>query len=226
MSLKLVIFAMLFPVLSVAGEKKTIVHSVSKNDMLLLREVDRRYQKDHGIHMKLKKTITLGMLGSTKKSEGEVWLDKGQMRLEIHKPEVSKIVAGKKYLWIESPPPEGFDGVKTQVMRASLSSDQAKSQGLIQLLTNGGVLKYFRISGIQKEKGSTTFFLQPDSQSIEFKRAQLKVNLASKEIELLRYWDQMDNETLFEFSKSEFNKKLSNSLFSYKPPKGAEVITY
>ena len=88
---------MLFPVLSVAGEKKTIVHSVSKNDMLLLREVDRRYQKDHGIHMKLKKTITLGMLGSTKKSEGEVWLDKGQMRLEIHKPEVSKIVAGKKY---------------------------------------------------------------------------------------------------------------------------------
>lgn len=226
MAQRLVLMALIFPFFSLANEKKTLVHSVSKAEMLLLRRVDQRYQKEHGIHITLKKTITLGMLGTTKESEGEVWLNKGQMRLEIHKPDPSQIVAGDKFLWIESPPPPGFDGAKTQVLRASLNSDQAKSQGLIQLLTKGGVLKYFRVSGVQRGDGNITFFLQPDKQSIEFKRVQIKVKIATKEILTLRYWDQVDNETTFDFVTSEFNKRLDKKLFTYKPPKGAEVITY
>ncbi len=205
---------------------KTIVHSVSKPQMLLLRQVDQKYQKKHGIHLRLKKTITLAMLGSQKSSEGEIWLNDGQMRLEIHKPEASKIVAGKKYLWIESAPPEGFEKAKVQVLRASLKSEQAKSQGLIQLLTRGGVLRYFRVSGVQEKPGQITFFLQPDKQSLEFKRAQLVVTTQDKTIHQLRYWDQMDNETVYEFSKSDFNQKLDANLFAYKPPKDAELIVY
>ena len=87
------------------AKDKTIVHSVSKQDMLLLRNVDQKYQKNHGIHLTLKKTIILGMLGTEKTSEGEIWLNDGKMRLQIHKPEASQIVADKKYLWIESAPP-------------------------------------------------------------------------------------------------------------------------
>ena len=194
--------------------------------MLLLRKVDQKYQNQHGIHLTLKKTITLGMLGSTKSSEGEVWLNKGMMRLEIHKPEASKIIADKKYLWIESPPPEGFEKSKVQVMRASLNSKQAKSQGLIQLLTRGGVLKYFRVAGIQKAEKQVTFFLQPDKQSIEFKRAQIVVNKSTQTIEKLRYWDQMDNETNYQFTQSKFDQKLKKKRFAYKPPKDAELIIY
>ncbi len=208
------------------GKEKTIVHSVSSKDMLLLREVDKKYQKQHGIHLKLKKTITLEMLGSTKESQGEVWLENGKMKLVINEPQPSKVVAGKQFLWIESSPPEDFEGAKVQVLRASLNSKQAKSQGLIQLLTQGGVLKYFRVSGIQKENERVRFFLQPDTQSVEFKRAQIDIDKNKKEILTLRYWDQMDNETTFDFSRSEFNKKLSADTFKYEPPQNAEVINY
>lgn len=208
------------------SKDKTIVHSISKKDMLLLRKVDQKYQKNHGIHLILEKEITLGMLGSTKKSEGEIWLNDGQMRLEIHKPEISKIIADKKYLWIESTPPEEFEGSKIQVLRASLKSKQARSQGLIQLLTQGGVLKYFRVSGIQKGKGQTTFFLQPDKQSVEFKRAQIVVSSKGLKIEKLKYWDQLDNETTYTFKNTEFNKKIDKDKFAYKPPKDAELIVY
>jgi len=216
----------LIAVQSEAKTKKTIVHSVSKQEMLLLRRVDQKYQKSHGIHLGFNKTIVSEMMGSRSESEGEIWLNKGKMRLEIHKPEASKIIAGKSYLWIESAPPKGFEEAKTQVMRASLNSKQAKSQGLLQLLTQGGVLKYFRVSGIQREKNKVTFFLQPDKQSVEFKRAQIQVVPSSKEISQLRYWDQMDNETVYVFNKSEFNKKLEKKLFDYKPPKDSELITY
>ena len=209
-----------------AKSKKTIVRSVSKKEMLILRKVDKKYQKEHGIHLNLNKTITLAMLGSTKNSQGEIWLNKGKMRLEIHKPEASKIIADKEFLWIESAAPEGFKDVKTQVMKASLKSKQAKSQGLIQLLTQGGVLKYFRVSGVQKDGDKIIYFLQPDKQSVEFKRAQIVVDTKKVEILSLKYWDQMDNETNYEFTKSVFNKKLDEKVFSYTPPKDASVIVY
>lgn len=194
--------------------------------MLLLRKVDQKYQKNHGIHLTLEKEIVLGMLGSTKKSNGEIWLNDGQMRLEIHQPEASKIIADKKHLWIESSPPDDFENSKIQVLRASLHSKQARSQGLIQLLTQGGVLKYFRVSGIQKSGDEVTFFLQPDQQSVEFKRAQIVVDRSAQTIKQLKYWDQLDNETTYMFIKSQFGLKLDKSKFAYKPPKDAELIVY
>lgn len=222
----LTLFSLFLGVLPSSAKEKTIVHSVSKQDMLLLRKVDQKYQKNHGIHLTMEKEITLGMLGSKKTSEGEIWLNQGQMRLEIHKPEASKIIADKQYLWIESAPPEEFEGSKVQVLRASLQSKQARSQGLIQLLTRGGVLKYFRVSGIQKGEGVVTYFLQPDQQSVEFKRAQIVVTKKGLEISQLKYWDQLDNETTYTFKKSEFNKKIDKDKFAYKPPKNAELIVY
>lgn len=207
---------------------KIIVHTVSKQDMLLLKRVDQKYKNNHGIHLQLKKTITLSMLGSSKNSEGEVWINKGQLRLQINKPEPSKIIAGKKYLWIESQAPEGFGEAssKLQVVQTTLDSKKAQSQALIQLLANGGILKFFRVSGIQKANGRVTYFLQPDKQSVEFKRAQIVVNPKSLVIEKLKYWDQVDNETTYSFSDAHFNKKIDPKLFSYKPPKDAELIVY
>ena len=209
-----------------AEEDKTIVRSVTTAQMKFLRAVDNKYQKKHGIHIKLKKLITLGVLGSSKESTGEAWLDNGKMRLEIQKPEPSKIIADKQFLWIESPPPKDFKDGKTQVLRASLNSDRAKNQGLIQLLTRGGVLKYFKVSGIQSDEKTITYFLQPDKQALEFKRAQIVITTDKKEIKELRYWDQMDNETTFTFLDTTFDQKLPKDLFNYNPPKDAEVITY
>ena len=211
---------------SLASSKKVIVRAASKQEMILLREVDQKYQKKHGIHLTLRKTVVLGILGTSKKSEGEIWLDQGKMRLEIHRPEASKIVADKSFLWIESPAPEGFKDAKVQVLKASLKSKQAKTQGLLQLLTQGGVLKYFRVSGVQHEDKRVVFFLQPNKQSSQFKRAQIKVVARAKEIVQLRYWDAMDNETIYDFTKSEFNKSLESKIFSYRPPQNAKVTIY
>ncbi len=187
---------------------KTLVQSIGKTEMILLKRVDKKYQKEHGIHLKLKKTVKIGLLGSSRISEGEAWLNQGLMRLEIQKPEVSKMISTSKFFWIENPAPEGFKDMKTQVMKAELNTERAKSQGLIQLLTQGGVLKYFRVSGVQKAKDMLIYFLQPNNQALEFKRAQILVSPKTKTIEELKYWDQMDNETTYSFTSSVFNQKL------------------
>jgi len=211
---------------SAETKPKTLVQSIGKAEMSLLKMVDRKYQKEHGIHLKLKKTVKIGLLGSSRESEGEAWLNQGLMRLEIQKPEVSKMISTAKYFWIENAPPEGFKDIKTQVMKAELNTERAKSQGLIQLLTKGGVLKYFRVSGVQKAKDTLIYFLQPHNQALEFKRAQILVSPKTKTIEELKYWDQMDNETTYSFTASVFNQKLDPKKFEYTPPADAEIITY
>ena len=205
------------------SQAKTIVSSVTKSQMLLLRQVDQKYQKQHGIHIEFKKSILLGILGTKKSSEGELWLSDGQMRLDIKKPESSRVVAGLEFLWIESPV---LDGERPQVLKTTLNSKKAQSQALIQLLTRGGVFKHFRVTGVKIDGKRLNYFLQPDQSSVEFKRAQIQVDPQSRELLTLKYWDQMDNETTYTFIKTEFDQKLDKKIFAYKPPENAELVVF
>jgi chaperone LolA len=199
--------------------QKTVVHSVNKKQMALLKSIDQKYQAQHGVNLQFKKTVLLEILGTKKSSEGELWLNQGLLRLEIKKPEVSRVVVDKDFLWIESP---SIEDSKPQVLRTSLNSKQAQSQALVHLLTQGGLLKHFRVTGVRTSPKELVYFLQPDQSSVEFKRAQINIDPKTQVISSLRYWDQMDNETIYEFTRSEFNKKLDQRLFVYRPPQGVE----
>jgi len=219
------IFLFLIPFILASSEPVSI-RPVNDGDISFLNKVDHKYQENHGIHIKFKKTVHLAALGSQRQSEGEIWVDKGKMRLEVHRPEPSKIIADSHFLWIENPPPKDFKGAKTQVFKASLKSKRAKTQGLLQILIQGGVLNYFRVSGVQTGEKQMTYFLQPNNQSIEFKRARIRIKIMEEEISQIRYWDQMDNETTFDFLIIEFNRKIEKTFFEYKPPADAEIMTY
>ena len=219
----LLLFFLIFQVL--AQPSVASMGPIDPKSLSLLQRVDRKYQQEHGIYFRLKKTIHLAVLGNQRQSQGEAWLHQAKMRLEIHKPQPSKIIATENFLWIENPPPPDFKEARTQVFKVSMKSRQARSQGLVQLLAHGGVLKYFNVSGVRTEKEKVTYFLQPKNQSTEFKRAQLQVNIRKEEISQLRYWDQVGNETIFDFLKTEFNKKMDKKLFEYTPPEGSRVMT-
>ena len=220
------IILILVPRIAPASSEQIPIRPMNEGDRLFLNKVDRKYQENHGIHLKFKKTIELTALGSQRQSEGEIWIDKGKMKLEIHRPEPSKIIADSRFLWVENPPPKDFKGAKTQVFKASLNSKRAKTQGLLQMLIQGGVLKYFRVSGVQAGEKQMSYFLQPNNQSVEFKRARIQIKVMEEEISQIRYWDQMDNETTFEFLVVKFNQKIEKTFFDYEPPADAEVMVY
>ena len=224
--LRFFFFMSLFYALAIPLQAKTIVSPSSQEDLAFLGQLDKKYQKNSGIHIKLKKTVESGILGTSKTSEGEVWIGQGKMRLHIIKPEASKIVADGTSLWIESPAPSDFKGSQTQVLKLCLSSKQVKSQGLFQILTKGGVLKHFQVSGVQKSKEQITYFLQPNKTFLEFKRVNIVVNRQSSEIKTLKYWDQMDNQTLYSLIETQFNQNFKKTLFAYTPPKGSKWIPY
>ncbi|MBY0314130.1 MAG: outer membrane lipoprotein carrier protein LolA [Bdellovibrionales bacterium] len=194
-----------------------------------LKEVDAKYQKSKSIIMDVQKTDRIAALEQTKSAAGKIWIRKGKFRLELETKDESKdkstIVADGQHLWMVTPPPKEFKGAKTQVVKVPMNTDRARQQGLLQLLTEGGVLKYFKVTGTSVERGRVTYFLSPDKKSVEFRRAQVVIDTEAKKILSLKYWDSLDNETNYEFSKVSFNGSVADSLLKYSPPKDADVIT-
>lgn len=203
--------------------------TMKPEQVALLKEVDEKYQKATSIEMVTSKTDLIAALDRKKESEGHLWVKKGKLRLELQTKDESKdqslIIADGKYLWMVTPPPKEFKGAKTQVVKVPLNTKRARSQGLLQMLMEGGVVKYFKLAGVQESQGKTIFFLQPDKKSVEFRRAQLIVDPQQKVIATLKYWDSLDNETNYNFSEVHFGEKMDEKKFKYTPPKDADIIT-
>lgn len=209
--------------------EKPVINPENLDQVDSLKEVDLKYQKAKSISMDVVKTDKIAALEQTKSLSGHLWLKKGKFRLELETKDASKdkslIVADSTHLWMVTPPPKEFKGAKTQVVKVPMNTDRARSQGLLQLLTEGGVLKYFKVTGTSAERDRITYFLSPDKKSVEFRRAQVVIDTEKKQIMSLKYWDSLDNETQYEFSKISFGASVADHLLKYSPPKDADVIT-
>ena len=191
-----------------------------------LKELDKRYQNAKSITMTVEKNLVMGLLGKEKKSKGTLVLSKGKMRLEITEPTKSIVVIDGKTLWVADYPPEEFKNAAVQVLKGSVSAKKGANQSFVGLLTRGGLLKEFQVTGTQKEaSGANVYFLTPKAQSSEFKRAQLVVSADGKTIAELRYWDERDNATKMTFSDIKFDAPVSNKTFEFTPPQNADITT-
>lgn len=212
---------------SSAAEKIPVVKT---EQLVLLKTIDEKYQKADSVKMNVTKTDKVAALEQTREFEGTLLLKKGKFRLDVKTKDKNKdeslVVADGKTIWFVTPPPKEFKGAKVQVVKAPMNTDRARSQGLLQMLTEGGVLKYFTVTGAIEDDKKITYYLQPDKTSVEFRRAQLSVDKDKKTLSMLKYWDSMDNETEYGFTSVEFDKKIDKKLLSYTPPKNADVVDY
>jgi outer membrane lipoprotein-sorting protein len=206
------------------------ITSASTEQMALLKETDKRYQDAKAVTMSVDKVDKLSALDQTRVFGGTLYMKRGKFRLELESKDKNKdtsmIIADGTTLWFVTPPPKEFKDAKTQVVEGSLKDKRAKAQGLLQMLTEGGVVKYFKVNGVNDSTDNVTYYLQPNSSSVEFRRAQVAVHKKDKIIASLKYWDSMDNETTYTFSKVDFEKTVKDELLSYKPPKSADVVNY
>lgn len=207
--------------------KSVGVTQAESADVDLIKSIDHSYQKAKTISMDLKKLIKVELLDKTSKSSGKVLFSKGRMRMEMESPDKGLVVIDKKHIWVVNYPSEEFKNSALQIIEADVSTKKGRSQNFLGLLTQGGILKYFNVSGVQKNSDEErVFFLQPNQATVEFKRAQIFVNPKTKFITGLKYWDELDNETAYEFSNVKFNKNLEEKNFVYHPPKNADVTHF
>jgi outer membrane lipoprotein-sorting protein len=206
------------------------IASAKTEQTKLIEEIDKKYQNAEAITMSVGKTDKMAALDQTREFAGTLIMKKGKFRLELQTKDKNKdtslVVADGNNFWLVTPPPKEFQDAKTQVFKASMSDKRAKAQGLLQILTQGGVLKYFKVTGVSVDGDKVTYFLQPSSKGMEMRRLQVVADKQNKVIDSLKYWDTMDNETYYQFTNIDFEKSIRDELLSYKPPKDADVMNY
>lgn len=199
--------------------------SLKPADLKKLRSVVVKYQTSQSATMDVEKKLILGLLNEKRDSKGRLFVSMGRMRMELEGSEKTLLIVNLKKLWAVTYPPAEFKDAALQVITGAVDSKKGQTHAMIGLLAQGGLLKFFQPTGMQKkETGEALYFLQPVKAQTDFKRMQLTLSKDGKSIAELRYWDERDNESHFSFSNVEFGKKLDDKLFIFTPPANADVM--
>lgn len=189
----------------------------------------KKYQTAPAVKIELSKTVTLSLLDETKTSEGELYFSKGKMRLEIQKPEETTIVLGEQFLWVAIPTPKELGG-KMQITKIKSKGSSAQSKvPLVALLSTTSAWDAMKIIKETKTKeGHLRFDLVPQKPDIfgEITSVTIEIKKSSKQLMTLVYKDELDNETKYNFRNTNFKAKVAKEMFSYVPPKNAEITEY
>lgn len=200
------------------------------SDVELLKKVDAKYLAAKTITMDVNKTDKLAALEQTKNSEGTLKMKKGRFRLELESSDAQKdksiVIADGKNLWYVTPPLKDVKNSKTQVAKTVLVDKKTKPSALLKILTEGGVFRFFDVTKSVEQDEMVIYFLAPNKQNKELQKAQILVNKEKQVIAQMKYWDAMENETIYQFTNVEFDKTIKEELFNYTPPKDAQISQY
>lgn len=212
----------------------------SKEQLGLLEGYQKRMVSNGQVRAKVSKTTLIGLLGTEKKSDGQILLSKGKVRLDLkiaESKERNLLIVGEKMFWAVTYPPSSLKDAAIQVILGPVKSKKSGSQGFLTLLGKDGFLKSFTVTGVTlADDGEIRYYLQPKQDWVEAKRALLslvpkKTGVAKMDdptqwsLGEMKIWDFQDNETSFRLRDVFIEKNPpAKKEFEFSPPKNADVM--
>jgi len=178
-------------------------------------ELDAFLKHTHSMqsHFQQKLLDADGML--LQKSAGEFYLKKpGKFVWDYVLPYPQKIISNGTKIWL-------YDSELEQVTIKPYS--QVLSGAPVILLgKNGSLVKQFDSEEMPSKDGIDWVKLTPRSQEKEFN--EIQAGLKNGKLILMRLKDAFSQTTILEFEDPQYNVKLDDKRFEFKPPAGADVV--
>lgn len=183
-------------------------------------------RKSAGITVALKKKTVNTLLDKEKTSEGRLHYWQGKLRVETESPEESILVMDGKTLWLAQTLPADMGG-KVLVSKTQAKTLKKSSTLFAALLGNGKPLKEFKLKDRREtDKKVHLEFVPKNEDESEIQKLDLWINGPDQRLVQITYWDDKENEVTFELGDIEKIKGDKTKLFSYKPPKDAEITEF
>ena len=187
-------------------------------------EIVARVQEQYEVHEDFKANFIqesfVKSLGKKQSAEGMVYFKKpGKMRWNYQKPTKQEMVSDGKSLWNYRP--DDRQVVVSPVTNAFQS--RVPSSFLAGL---GNLQQDFQARWAKEPSSKENYFLEltPQEAQGSLEKLFLLVDRESFKILQAKIQDVMGNVTQMSFSKIQFDNRLPDSLFTFTPPKGVEVI--
>jgi len=188
----------------------------------VVQKIQDTYEQTGQVKARFTQALTLKAMQKTHLEEGTFYFKKPKrMRWVYTKPAAKELVINSEKAWLYVP----ADNVAYVQDAESLF----KSTVSVRFLAGIGKLKDdFRISFAGDKKvdkaGNYLLDLVPVKPEEGGKKLQVAVNRQSFQIVKVILFDPYGNVTTLSFSGLELNKDLPDSLFTFKPPAGVDVM--
>jgi outer membrane lipoprotein carrier protein len=187
----------------------------------VLGKIQEQYEKHADFKADFGQEALLKSLGKKQQAEGVVYFKKpGKMHWMYNKPTKQQIISDGKTLWnyqpenkqvIVSRVAQAFQSKTPSTFLAGLGNLKKDFQARFLQDPAPGAGYSLELTPLEAQGGVEKLFLVADPKNFNILQARIQ--------------DAMGNTTQITFSKIAFNNNLADSLFTFTPPKGAEVFT-
>lgn len=157
------------------------------------------------------------------KAEGRVYFKKeGKMFWDYQNPTPQQIISNGSMLWFFEPEDEQVTVTEvTDGLQSQISADLLN--GKAQLTRD------FTVTAITKEKdeqsGTIVLKLIPRASQNNLSKIIMRLNSENFQIYQTEVYDLFENLTRITFSKIQIDTNLNDSLFTFTPPSGVEILS-
>lgn len=191
----------------------------------IVDKLQKKYEGINDFHSDFVQEAEVKALDKTQKAFGEVWFKKpGKMRWNYYSPTKDTIVSDGTSLWY-------YIEEENQVLESNLKDLNNGDTSSTTLLAGLGKIKeLFKVKLIndpafQNKTGYLLELIPVDVNEDEIKnKIIINVNKSDSLVSTIFLFDPFGNQTKISLIKTQINKKISDKLFNFKPPKGAEVV--
>jgi outer membrane lipoprotein carrier protein len=182
--------------------------------------IEARYQALSTLQGRYLQTATLQVAGQTERAAGKFFLKRpAMMRWEQESPEPRLLVTDGTTLWTYSP-------LDRQAITQPVGPALQASPSLHFLTGMATLGATFTVASVLEDPAGDALFvsLSPKTPDPAVRRLILRVHRRTALVDRLTVVDAYENTTVLEFSALRENPRLPDSLFSFKPPPGTDVI--
>jgi outer membrane lipoprotein carrier protein len=161
-----------------------------------------------------------GVLNKKSTERGTVQIKKpGRMRWEYTAPEKKTFDSDGTMIYSYIP-------ADKQVITSAVPKEDEATTAVLFLAGKGNLVRDFKISyGDPAPAGTLALRLDPKQKQNDYDWLVLGVDATTMQIRSLTAADQQGGRSTFQFSNYRENTGLSDSVFTFKIPKGTDVIT-
>ncbi|MBK9293771.1 MAG: outer membrane lipoprotein carrier protein LolA [Oligoflexia bacterium] len=196
-----------------------------KEELKLLKEVEKKYSKTSGITMEVTKKLTIALLEKEKKSFGEIKIKKGGFfKWHTVKPEENTILLTPKAVWVIDAPMDDQD--RTIVLKSKRPKKNQSPAIVAFLMGKGGLTKSYHVVNTAQEEDNNEkirYYLKSKTTHEAVTELEVVINKKTKNVEKVIFVDHIGNNTVLEFDAVEFDKKFDKNEFEFDAPKDAEI---
>jgi outer membrane lipoprotein carrier protein len=184
------------------------------------KAVQQKYDRVKDFTADFSQTYEGGVLKKKTTERGTVQIKKpGRMRWEYTTPDKKTFVSdGRKiYSWVPA---------DKQVIVSSVPPDDEATTAVLFLAGKGNLTRDFNVSYAESAAADTwALRLDPKQKQRDYDWLIVGVDPKTLQIRSLTAADQQGGRSTFEFSNYRENTGIADSVFTFKIPRGADVIT-